>query len=94
MADPRPPFADFATIVSKISYSIQLDRPLLAGLRPAGRSTIGKRAAILEKLEEAAWFTVTHVRTEHGAYRNLTEIKVFGAGLSFNYGSTAIVETL
>ena len=55
---------------------------------------IGKRRAILEKLEEAPRFTVMHVRTEPGAHRNLTEINVFGTGLSFNYGSTAIVETL
>jgi len=55
---------------------------------------IRKTAATLEKLEEALWFTVMHVRTERGAHRNLTEINVFGTGLSFNYGSTAIVETL
>jgi hypothetical protein len=55
---------------------------------------IGKSRAILEKLEEAPRFRVMHVRTERGAHRNLTEIKVFGTWPSFNYGSTAIVETL
>jgi hypothetical protein len=68
-------------------------KPSAGGCRTA-RSTIDKRGAILEKLEEAARFTVMHVRTERRAHRNLTEINVFGAGLSFNYGSTAIVETL
>ena len=55
---------------------------------------IGKTKAILEKLEGAHWFTVTHVRAEHGAHRNLDEINVFGAGPPFDYGSTSIVETL
>jgi hypothetical protein len=55
---------------------------------------IGKTGAVLEKLEEAPWFTVTHVRTERGAHRNLTEIKVFRVGPRFDSGSTRIVETL
>jgi hypothetical protein len=65
-----------------------------AGGCQTGCSTIRKSRAILEKLEEAAWFTVVHVRAEPGAHRNLTEIKVFALKMSFNYGSTAIVETL
>jgi hypothetical protein len=55
---------------------------------------IGKTGAVLEKLEEAPWFTVTHVRTERDAHRNFTEIKVFRVGPCFDYGSTRIVETL
>ena len=57
-------------------------------------STIGKTGAILEKLEEAQWFTVAHGRAERGAHQNLTEIKVFGRELAFDYGSTSIIETL
>jgi hypothetical protein len=59
-----------------------------------GHSLLQDKAAILEKLEQAPWFTVAHVRAERGAHRNLTEIKVFALKTSFNYGSTAIVETL
>jgi hypothetical protein len=55
---------------------------------------IRKTAATLEKLEEALWFTVMHVRTERGAHRNLTEINVFVSRPLFDYGSTAIIETL
>jgi hypothetical protein len=55
---------------------------------------ISKTGAILEKLQEAPWFTVMHVRTERGAHQNLTEINVFVSRPWFDYGSTAIVETL
>jgi hypothetical protein len=54
-----------------MAASIQLDRKFPAGLHPAQHSTIEKKAAILEKLEEVLWFTVTHVRTEPGAHQNL-----------------------
>jgi hypothetical protein len=56
--------------------------------------TFRKTAAILEKLEEALYFTVMHGSAEILAHRNLTEIKVFGARLSLDYGSTSIMETL
>jgi hypothetical protein len=62
--------------------------------RPKRHSTIGKTGAILEKLQEAHWLTLTHVRAECDAHRNLTEINVFDAEVSFDYGSTSIVETL
>jgi hypothetical protein len=67
---------------------------LPARARPARDRMISKTGAILEKLQEAPWFTVMHVRTERGAHRNLTEINVFVSRPSFDYGSTAIVETL
>jgi hypothetical protein len=55
--------------------SIQLDRSPLIRLRPGAfatwHGTIKKKAAILEKLEEVLWFTITHVRTEPGAHQNL-----------------------
>jgi hypothetical protein len=35
-----------------------------------------------------------HGSAEILAHRNLTEIKVFGAWLSLDYGSTSIMETL
>jgi hypothetical protein len=35
-----------------------------------------------------------HVRAERDAHRKLTEIKVFAPEMSFDYGSTSIVETL
>jgi hypothetical protein len=35
-----------------------------------------------------------HGSAEILAHRNLTEIKVFGARLSLDYGSTSIMETL
>jgi hypothetical protein len=52
------------------------------------------KGAVLEKLEQAHWFTVTHIWTERGAHRNLTEIKVFASRPLFDSGSTSIVETL
>jgi hypothetical protein len=65
-----------------------------AGACPTRHGMIGKTRAILEKLEEAPWLTVMHVRTERGAHRNLTEINVFVSRPLSDYGSTAIVETL
>jgi hypothetical protein len=60
----------------------------------ARERTIEKNGAISEKVEKAHWFTVTRVRAERGAHRNLTEINVFDAGVSFDFGSTSIMETL
>jgi hypothetical protein len=61
---------------------------------PRGTAHLEHKGQILEKVEEVLWFTVMHVRTERGAYRNLTEINVFGPSLSFDSFSTSIVETL
>jgi hypothetical protein len=73
---------------------------IVISMRPSGRtvrargSTIDKKAAILEKLEEAPQFTAMHGRRENLAHRNLTQIKGFGVELGFEYGSTSIIETL
>jgi hypothetical protein len=76
MANPRPQSFDFATFVSKNSVLIQLYRWIshqpAAGACPTRFGMIGKTGATLEKLEEALWFTVMHVRTVRGAHRKLT----------------------
>jgi hypothetical protein len=76
MGNPRPQSFGFATIVSKNSNSIQLDRKPPMSLQPAPArrryGMIGKTGATLEKLEEALWFTVMHASTVRGAHRKLT----------------------
>jgi hypothetical protein len=57
-------------------------------------STAMLPGAFLEKLEETPYFTLLHGRAERGAHRKLTEIKAFGPKVTFDYGSTGIMETL
>jgi len=83
-ADPRTVQAGFATIVSNLALTIQLDQN-------AGNSDRGQT---LEKLEEAPPLTHLHGRAEPSAHRKLTEIKVFASPPLFDYGSTGIIETL
>jgi hypothetical protein len=52
------------------------------------------KAGLLEKLEEAPWFTSAHGRAERRAHPNLIEINAFAALPLFEYGSTSIMETL
>jgi hypothetical protein len=63
-----------------LAISTQLDRGVTLAFsrgRPVPCGTIGKAAAVLEKLQEMSWFTLMHDRTENGAHRNMTEIKAF-----------------
>jgi len=86
MPDPRPQASGFATIVSKLSVSNQLDRASTnrvsvgpADGRPTPRRPPQERHDFLEKLEEATEFTATHDKAEHGPHRNVIQIKAFAS---------------